>query len=258
MDKIQKAIEVCKKVHANQIYEIGGKKVPYYNHCFIVADIIKNYGEDTLDKDFAMTVAYLHDTLEDTPLTREYIKENFGEKVMYGVDSLTKPKSGISPNQRLDESLDKIISRNNREVAAVKLADRICNLMEIPQKWSKAKCEQYLDEAHKIDLVLGSASPALSKMLRESIEKYKIKIKEHGEDMRYYTLKELLYSYDRDTGFTLKFDGDKWKLSDLSYAALVEDRDVQEITKSEAVKICGEKSPEDFIDEFISGALGRE
>lgn len=72
--------------------------------------------------------------------------------------------------------------------------------------------------------------------------------------MRYLTLDELLYAYDDESGFTVRFSGGKWKLADLNYAALIQDNSVQEITKSEAMRRTGGVDPKEFISGYIAEA----
>ncbi len=141
----------------------------------IVANIIKLRAEPELDLDYAMTVAYLHDTIEDTKTTYEDIKNIFGKDVADGVLALTKDKS-LSHEEKLDDSLSRIKKLGRREVAAVKIADRICNLFEIPVHWSKQKAQNYIEESIKIEKTLGYASPRLHKILLGAIENYKTKI----------------------------------------------------------------------------------
>lgn len=168
----EKALELCKKVHSKQIYYIDGKEVPYYNHCMIVAKIIEENAESELDKDYAETVALLHDTLEDTSVTYADIEKDFGKKVADGVLALTKNRA-LPHEDRLDDSLSRIAKLGSREVAAVKMADRICNLGEIPAGWSKEKVKDYLCDAIKIKTKLEKSSGNIATLLGEAIEDYK-------------------------------------------------------------------------------------
>ncbi len=166
----EEALKLCKRMHAKQKYIVDGKEVPYYNHCIMVANIIGENAEKDLDIEFAQTVALLHDTLEDTPLTLEYLKEHFGDKVAAGVLALTKNQE-LKYEDRLGDSLSRINALKSKEVAAVKLADRICNLYETPAGWSKEKEREYIADATKIVDRLGWASQKLAAKLKEMIRK---------------------------------------------------------------------------------------
>lgn len=176
MKNSERALELCKKVHSNATYLIDGKEVPYYFHCVETANIIKSQAEPDIDLDFSETLALLHDTIEDTYITYDYINKNFGKEVADGVAALTKNES-LPYSSRLDDSISRIINLGSREVAVVKMADRICNLHEIPIGWGKDKCEHYLSDAVKICNALSWASKNISDALKHEIDNYNKKIK---------------------------------------------------------------------------------
>ena len=59
---------------------------PYITHPIHVAKILASYESDS----DAIIAALLHDTVEDTPVTIDEIKKEFGENVMQLVDGVTK------------------------------------------------------------------------------------------------------------------------------------------------------------------------
>ena len=63
-------------------------------------------------------VAYLHDTVEDTPLTIERIKELFGEKIGEAVFAITKSKDG---SLSYDDYIERV--KANPLARAVKISD---------------------------------------------------------------------------------------------------------------------------------------
>ena len=63
-------------------------------------------------------VAYLHDTVEDTPLTIERIKELFGEEIGEAVFAITKSKDGSLP---YDDYIERV--KANPLARAVKISD---------------------------------------------------------------------------------------------------------------------------------------
>jgi len=80
---IEKAITFCIEAHKNQ-YRKSGE--PYVIHPILVAAITAQYSND----EAMVLAALLHDVVEDTDWTLEYIKENFGLDVANIVDGLTK------------------------------------------------------------------------------------------------------------------------------------------------------------------------
>ncbi|HHU21004.1 MAG TPA: HD domain-containing protein [Acholeplasma sp.] len=82
MCKLVKAYCIAKKAHKGQ-KDKGGKS--YIKHPVYVAKRVK--GKD------AKIVALLHDTIEDTSITYDYIRLEFGYKIVEAVKVLTKDKS---------------------------------------------------------------------------------------------------------------------------------------------------------------------
>ena len=80
---IGKAIPFCIEAHQNQ-YRKSGE--PYVVHPILVAAITAHYSND----ESMVLAALLHDVVEDTDCTLEFIKESFGSDVANIVDGLTK------------------------------------------------------------------------------------------------------------------------------------------------------------------------
>lgn len=113
----------------------------------------------------------LHDSIEDTTLTVEELKQLYGEPVTAGVLALTKDKNKAKDQQMID-SLTRIKAQP-KEVWAVKLADRICNLYAPPYYWDNQKKLSYLEEARVIHSHLKDGNEYLANRLMQKIEDYK-------------------------------------------------------------------------------------
>ena len=63
--------------HANQVGTTRSPDEPFIEHPRRVAKLIseQKFYDDTIKREY-LTVAYLHDVLEDTSMTLEYLKEN--------------------------------------------------------------------------------------------------------------------------------------------------------------------------------------
>lgn len=126
--KIRKAIEYAKKYHAHQTRESGE---PYYTHPVEVAIIIADM---KLDVDSVIT-AILHDTVEDTELTLDELKKEFGESIAGLVDGVTKLTQieFQTDNVKQAENFRKLLlaMSNDIRVLLVKLADRVHNMRTI-------------------------------------------------------------------------------------------------------------------------------
>jgi (p)ppGpp synthase/HD superfamily hydrolase len=115
-EKIKKARELAIVQHAEQLYNIHH----YSYHLDQVYDLIC---EANLDEDFKIG-AYLHDTLEDTPLTYEEISTDYGENVAQMVFTV----SGFGANRK-EKHLDmKNKLLDNLQYVNLKMADRIVNM----------------------------------------------------------------------------------------------------------------------------------
>ncbi|HEY5948325.1 MAG TPA: HD domain-containing protein [Kofleriaceae bacterium] len=149
-----------------------GRELPYLVHVVsVAAEVIAALPTmPDIDADLAVTCALLHDTIEDTSATLDEITSRFGAAVAAGVSALTKNHELPKPEQMAD-SLRRI-KQQPREIAIVKLADRITNLAEPPHHWTKDKRAAYRVEAALIADTLGYASSALEARLRKRIAAY--------------------------------------------------------------------------------------
>jgi len=181
MNKIKEAKKLCKIAHANAVYYFGKKEEPYYYHCYMVAKVIKHYCKENINFDYAITVAYLHDTIEDTPLTYIDIKKLFGKSVADGVLAVTKNEK-IAKEQQMIDCIHRIVDLDKKEIAIVKMADRIVNLHDVPPSWDFEKEQAYLIEAKMIYNNLKSYSESISKKLESEIAHYSLKIKEENKN----------------------------------------------------------------------------
>lgn len=104
---------------------------PYYLHPLEVAKIlITEIGMD----DVSVVAALLHDTVEDTNLTVDDVKEQFGETVAQLIDGLTKI-AGVfnSKNAKQAEAFMKLLlsMAEDLRVVLIKFADRLHNMRTI-------------------------------------------------------------------------------------------------------------------------------
>ncbi len=157
--------------HGNQ--KVPGTDHPYIHHIGLVAmeAMAASVRENTNDPDLLVACALLHDTIEDTHVTYEDIKQGFGGEVADGVLALTKDPSLPSAEARMADSLSRI-RQQPRPVWMVKLADRITNLQPPPGHWDGARIEAYRKEAALILSELGAASAYLSTRLARKIKQY--------------------------------------------------------------------------------------
>lgn len=168
----QKTIKFAGIKHAENNQTIPGTNLPYVIHLSNVAmEILISYqNDDDFKLDFALQLALLHDTLEDTATTFDEISKEFGPDVAEGVAALTKNENLPKP-ERMPDSL-KRIRLLSKEVRAVKLADRITNLQVPPKHWDNAKKKSYLEEALLILDTLKGQNKFLEERLYSKIKEY--------------------------------------------------------------------------------------
>jgi (p)ppGpp synthase/HD superfamily hydrolase len=88
------------------------------------------------------------------------------------VQALSKDKK-LEKNLQLADSLKRIMNQP-KEVAIVKLADRITNLQKPPAHWTIEKKKEYLKQANNIHKQLASSNKYLANRLQQKIEDYKL------------------------------------------------------------------------------------
>ncbi len=112
---------------------------PYITHPVAVAKVL---AEQRVDVE-TLVAAILHDTIEDTPLTREEIAEGFGETVAELVDGVTKlDKLSFSNRQEAAaESFRKMMLAMARDlrVILIKLGDRLHNMRTLGAQSGEAR-----------------------------------------------------------------------------------------------------------------------
>jgi len=93
-----------------------------------VAEIVRGVTDD----EQVIAAAYLHDVVEDTPVTLEHLREVFGERVsnlVYWLTDKSKPQDG---NRRTRKAIDRDhIAAAPSEAQTIKLADIIDNTQSI-------------------------------------------------------------------------------------------------------------------------------
>src|SRR5258708_2572005 len=140
-DAYKKALDFAARAHAAQ--QVPGSGFPYVVHLTkVAAEVMRACAEERIEGSLALQCALLHDTIEDASVTRAQSEEAFGPAVAAGVDALTKRES-LPKEERMADSLARIRAQP-REVAMVKLADRITNLEPPPPKWTVEKRTAYL------------------------------------------------------------------------------------------------------------------
>lgn len=124
---VEKAFQYAREHHEGQ-KRYGG--TDHIDHLTATARILADLGMGPT----TIAAGLLHDVVEDTPVTEEKLKEDFGEEIAFLVDGVTKlGQVAYSGARRHRESLRKffIASSKDIRVLMIKLCDRLHNMLEL-------------------------------------------------------------------------------------------------------------------------------
>ena len=126
-ENIYKAYNISKNAHSNQF---RGSGEPYFTHPLAVANFLIDMKLDTS----TIVTALLHDVVEDSDVTLEDIKNEFGAEIAKLVDGVTKlskleMRFGFAQAENFRKLL--LASSDDIRVLVVKLADRLHNIRTI-------------------------------------------------------------------------------------------------------------------------------
>ena len=136
---IEKAYHLATKAHENQVRKSGE---PYIIHPLCVAIILADL---EMDKE-TIAAGLLHDVIEDTIMTEEELRGQFGDDVALLVDGVTKLEQLQFVNENGEKTLDRfeMQAENLRKmflamakdirVIIIKLADRLHNMRTLKYK----------------------------------------------------------------------------------------------------------------------------
>ncbi|HEX5566960.1 MAG TPA: HD domain-containing protein [Streptomyces sp.] len=123
LDALRRAYVLAESSHRGQMRKSGE---PYITHPLAVTLILAELGAETT----TLTASLLHDTVEDTDVTLEQVREDFGEEVSYLVDGVTKLEKVNYGAAAEPETFRKMLvaTGNDVRVMSIKLADRLHNM----------------------------------------------------------------------------------------------------------------------------------
>lgn len=180
---ISKAYECCVEAHKGQF---RSSHEEFYLHPYNVAKIIIQLGMDSE----SVAAALLHDTVEDTDITLEYINKKFGKEVAHIVDGVTKlgKITYTTKEQQQAENLRKMLIAMSEDIRVIiiKLADRLHNMRTIDAMSDYKQLEKsvetleiYAPIAHRLGI----------RAIKEELEDLSIK---HLDPIAYEQIEQLL------------------------------------------------------------------
>ncbi len=129
MTIVEKAIQVAKKAHYGQ--KRKGTDRDFFLHPLEVMSIVGGLTED----EEVLAAAVLHDTIEDTKLTKTDIEEQFGKRVADLVAAESEDKREDQPAEstwktRKEETIEHL-KRAGRDIKLICLGDKLANIREM-------------------------------------------------------------------------------------------------------------------------------
>lgn len=123
LDNLRRAYVLAESSHRGQMRKSGE---PYITHPLAVTLILAELGAETT----TLTASLLHDTVEDTEVTLDQVREEFGDEVCYLVDGVTKLEKVDYGAAAEPETFRKMLvaTGNDVRVMSIKLADRLHNM----------------------------------------------------------------------------------------------------------------------------------
>ncbi|EGX61195.1 guanosine tetraphosphate (ppGpp) metabolism protein [Streptomyces zinciresistens K42] len=123
LEPLRRAYVLAESSHRGQMRKSGE---PYITHPLAVTLILAELGAETT----TLTASLLHDTVEDTDVTLDQVREEFGEEVRFLVDGVTKLEKVDYGAAAEPETFRKMLvsTGNDVRVMSIKLADRLHNM----------------------------------------------------------------------------------------------------------------------------------
>ena len=159
--EIKKAIYYAKKYHGSQ-KRLSGE--PYYSHPLAVDELVAPYCFKT---DILVT-SILHDTIEDTDLTKDLIEYIFGLTIANNVEDLTR----IKLDQKISaaETMTSLYLQSKQDLLLIKIFDRLHNMQTIAAKSPEKITKETLTEFIIVIMSLGKIVPSLLEIEKNLIK----------------------------------------------------------------------------------------
>ncbi|MFP4205072.1 MAG: RelA/SpoT family protein [Spirochaetaceae bacterium] len=136
--QILAAARTSKSLHEGQLRDSGE---PYFIHPLQVAEILLELNLDAA----TITAALLHDALEDTRMTRQDLRREFGRDVEALVNGVTKIATVKAQNRNVQETetIRKMLLAMVKDIRVIliKLADKLHNMRTLEHKNEKRRRE---------------------------------------------------------------------------------------------------------------------
>lgn len=123
---VNQAVEYAAIAHKEQLRKSPEAPIPYIHHSVMVGLILQRAGFS----DRVVAAGMLHDVLEDTPVTVEELRRDFGREVADLVNEVSEQDKSLPWEKRKERYLDHIKTATT-DAKAIAAADKIHNINSI-------------------------------------------------------------------------------------------------------------------------------
>jgi (p)ppGpp synthase/HD superfamily hydrolase len=174
MEMVEKALHIASKAHEGQYRKLT--EIPYITHPVAVGMLLMKAGYP----DNVVAAGILHDTVEDTSLTLEDLKREFGEKTAEIVAGCSEPDKSLSWEKRKEHTIE-FLKTASKEIRAVACADKLHNIRsirndyeligdEVWERFKRGKEKQRWYFMNVVESLGAQGSFALLEALRKEVE----------------------------------------------------------------------------------------
>jgi len=166
--------QICRaRTFAETAHQSINQRRKYTGDAYIVhPESVAALVSGVIDDVEMISAAWLHDTVEDTPVTLDEISSEFGCRVARLVSDLTDVSRPEDGNRKIRKALDREhIRQASAEAKTIKLADLIDNAKSINQ-YDPKFAKIFMGEMLLMMAVLKEGDEVLYSMANELVKKY--------------------------------------------------------------------------------------
>jgi (p)ppGpp synthase/HD superfamily hydrolase len=166
---VSEAADFAARRHTGQPRKGRGNE-PYVNHLAEVANLL-SVATDGTDAEL-VAAGWLHDTVEDTEITREELAQQFGERIAALVVEVTDDMSMPKQERRQKQIVD--APRKSPGAKLIKIADKISNIrariVPQPNQDERDGLIDYVAWAEKVVAGCRGVNAALDRMFDDTVK----------------------------------------------------------------------------------------
>jgi len=162
---VREALELAIAAHDGQTRRYTGE--PFVLHPVAVAHVVSEYERDPL----VLAAALLHDVVEDTDVTAQYLADRFPASVVRMVMSLTNPSGPTDGDRATRKAIDHAyVAQSDPRAQTIKYADVLLNVRSIARHDPAFARDIYLPQKASLIDRLDRGHPRLRQRVQDTIQ----------------------------------------------------------------------------------------